>query len=132
MSHLFNTGSFKLHSGGESSLKIDCDALTVADWETLAVIISKTFAFREVIGIPTGGMKLAAILKKYTSKNSDDPILIVDDVLSTGASMITERERLKAQGVGVGDIVGVVAFARNTTPNWIVPIFTINPLVKQG
>lgn len=36
--NLFKNGNFTLHSGAQSNYKIDCDALTDKDLETLALI----------------------------------------------------------------------------------------------
>ena len=81
---LFRLGNFTLHSGDKSNWKIDCDALTDDDWLTLAFIIKSRVAYGAVIGVPDGGTKLAYHLKRYETKG---PVLIVDDVLTTGASM---------------------------------------------
>jgi orotate phosphoribosyltransferase len=112
--NLFNYGSFQLHSGDTSHWKIDCDALSDEDWETLAFMIQSEIKFGSVIGIPKGGIKLAAALEKY--RTNGYPTLIVDDVLTTGKSM----NNLKTQNP---DAVGVVVFARDKCPKWITPIF---------
>ena len=112
--NLFNYGSFKLHSGQTSHWKIDCDALSDRDWETLAFMIQSKIKFGSVIGIPSGGLKLATALEKY--KTSDFPALIVDDVLTTGGSM-------KALKLKYPNSIGVVVFARDKCPEWITPIF---------
>ena len=50
--NLFQTGDFKLASGAKSNFKIECDALTESDWETLAMLIARNVGyFREVIGV---------------------------------------------------------------------------------
>ena len=116
---LFETGDFKLHSGGSSSFKIDCDALTDEDWQTLAKIISDRFRFGKVVGIPTGGLKLAEALEPYISEG-EKRILFVDDVLTTGGSM---RE-MRAKWGGTG--FGVVVFARGKCPYWIIPMFSMS------
>lgn len=110
---LFQRGTFKLHSGAASDFKIDCDALTDDDIHTLALLVSKTFNFSRVIGIPRGGLRLAAALAPL--HNADSHVtLIVDDVLTTGGSM----ERAYVPGA-----IGVVIFARGKCPAWITPIF---------
>jgi orotate phosphoribosyltransferase len=108
MAHLFATGSFTLSSGGVSMFKIDCDALTDQDWETLAEMIRLDVGqFGEVVGIPRGGLKLAAALQKYTTAG---PRLIVDDVLTTGRSIRDFMDRK--------DDLGYVVFARGAlSPN---------------
>lgn len=110
---LFSKQTFISHAGLSLSWKIDCDALTDEDIETLAFVISQRFNFSSVYGIPRGGVRLANALKQYTTIG---PRLIVDDVLTTGKSMEEVYE--------TGD-VGVVIYARNRCPDWVLPIFTL-------
>ena len=119
---LFQQGNFTLHSGDLSMLKIDCDALTNSDWDTLAALVAKRFPFfKNVVGIPTGGERFAEALKPYiTTPMKAGIILLVDDVLTTGASMEEMREKLGSRG-----IIGVVAFARKRPASWIYPIFQL-------
>lgn len=119
---LFQRGTFKLHSGAETWFKIDCDSLSEGDLDTLALLVAEDCRigpFYLVEGVPTGGLRFAKALEKYAlSKYKDiqNPrILIVDDVLTTGASMEEQRAGRDAQGV--------VIFARGTCPSWIVPLF---------
>lgn len=112
--NLFQQGNFILHSGGKSGWKIDCDALTDMDWDTLALMISERCKFGAAIGIPRGGVKLAEALKQYITEGET---LIVDDVLTTGTSMERERQR---QG---GKPTGFVVFARDKCPDWITALF---------
>lgn len=118
MANLFVSGDFKLHSGSRSKWKIDCDALTDEDWETLAqMIVERVPPFGFVEGVPSGGLKLAQVLRKYQSDGSRK-CLIVDDVLTTGTSMETWRI-----GRDENEVVGAVVFARGLCPEWIVPLF---------
>lgn len=127
---LFCYGNFKLHSGSETFFKINCDALTDEDLDTLvALIMEKVTWFAKVEGVPTGGLRLAEKLAKYAKgeyaetrvmgradgKIYNTPLLIVDDVLTSGASMEEQRAGRKAQGV--------VIFARGKCPDWVKPIF---------
>ncbi len=109
---IFKSGKFILHSGGKSEFKIDCDALTDEDIDSIARIISERRIFSSVYGVPSGGVRLAAALEKYCKPWG--PRLIIDDVLSTGNSM---NEVYKD-----GD-AGVVIFARGKCPKWVKPIF---------
>lgn len=123
---LFRLGDFTLHSGDKSFFKIDCDALTDEDWATLARLIYESVPrFKKVIGIPDGGLKLAKALKVYRFPNPENPVLIVDDVLTTGKSM----ERIR-QSVG-DDCIGVVVFARGECPSWITPLFRLSNEVES-
>lgn len=113
--NLFQSGDFRLHSGGRSGFKIDCDALTEADWDTLAAMIASRFVFGMVEGVPRGGLKLAQALYAY-AQTPHNGLLIVDDVLTTGGSMAAQRAgRLNARGV--------VVFARGVCPPWVTPLW---------
>lgn len=100
---LFQLGKFVSHAGKELDWKIECDALTGDDWECLAKMISDRTGFREVYGIPRGGVPLANALQKYCTNRSKTR-LVVDDVYTTGKSM---RDVMQP-----GDL-GFVVFARN-------------------
>lgn len=122
---LFQLGEFKLHSGQVSQWKIECDALTDEDIQALAVmgrgvLGSRTFGM--VVGIPRGGLRIAEAMRPFVTVGAPSA-LIVDDVLTTGASMWAKREELNAQGIGVW---GLVIFARrNLQQSWIKPIFSM-------
>lgn len=114
---LFNWGRFTLHSGQVSDFKIDCDYLTEWDCQALAhEILKRVPAFRWVEGVPRGGLELERQLRPYITGNPNDPLLIVDDVYTSGASMETQRNARAA--------IGVVVFARQSpTQDWIRPLF---------
>ena len=131
--NLFQMGNFTLHSGKESRWKIDCDALTDADYETLAWIVAKErkikFGLVTHVGAKVNyGGKLANSykfkcgLRQYETRALQDSILIVDDVLTTGYS-INEEKRLCKHIYGNCKIKGVVIFARGKCPSWVRPIF---------
>lgn len=113
---LFQLGKVTLHSGQTSNFKIECDNLSEVDLETLAYLIAKRFRFGEVYGIPTGGDRLAKILECYASWG---PTLLVDDVLTTGASMEKARRDLGPDR----KVIGVVLFARSKPAPWIHAVF---------
>lgn len=117
---LFIHKDFVMHSGGIAHYKIDCDALTDEDIETLAWMIAQKGKFQRVYGVPRGGERLANALRKYCTAEVG-PRLIVDDVYTTGQSM----EHVKSS-LGWSDAVGVVIFARGVTPDWIKPIFQMH------
>lgn len=123
--NLFQKVDLALSSGQKSDFKIECDALTDEDWECLAYFISKKVNFHSVRGIRWGGVKLEIHLQKYCIKD-DLPLLICDDVLTTGNSMTKERDEFISKGIKKKDIRGVVIFARGKCPNWITPLFQMN------
>ncbi len=125
--NLFEKKKWKMHSGAESNFKIECDALTSDDWDTIAYLISERIAFYDVVGVPRGGLALAKALKKY--KKIFGVLLIVDDVLTTGTSMEELKDVFSEQYKD--NIVGVVVFARGKCPNWITPIFSMNELLGE-
>ena len=116
--NLFQLGQFMLHSRGTSEWKIDCEeGLVDEDLQMLAHVVSKHFKFCHVVGVPEGGLKFADALRSYATTNAKDPVLIVDDVLTTGASMNSARRNLGK------NVIGVVIFARGDPADWITPIF---------
>jgi orotate phosphoribosyltransferase len=114
---LFQQGKWTLHAGGVSLIKVECDALTNEDIETLAWLIAHNVVFSDVYGVPHGGKRLEAALRQYIMP--EGVRLIVDDVLTTGTSMEEAKRLLQWD-----DAVGVVVFARGKCPQWISPIFT--------
>lgn len=120
--HLFQKIDFVSHSGLNLDFKLECDALTNDDWETLAYIISKKVKFYDVFGVPRGGLVLAEKLKKYRTKDLNLPLLVVDDILTTGRSM-EEMKKHCNDTECMGGYIGVVVFARAKCPEWITPMF---------
>ena len=104
-----------LHSGQKTRYKINCNALTNADWKCLAFIAATEMLppFSAVEGVPTGGLKFAKALQKYCQKTG--PLLIVDDVCTTGNSMNEHLGDRKARGC--------VVFCRGVCPPWVIPLF---------
>lgn len=113
---LFNLGDFVLHSGARSGFKIDCDALADEGIKALAAMIRQMVGeFCSVEGVPTGGLRLATALQPLCGRRMCH--LIVDDVLTSGASMEQARQAHGGQGpAGRPGIVGAVVFARDQCP----------------
>ena len=85
--NLFQLGDFTLASGAKSSWKLECDALTDADWAALAVMVHQIVGpFSRVYGVPRGGLKLSAALAPLATAGAYLP-LVVDDVFTTGGSL---------------------------------------------
>ena len=126
---LFNSGEFTLHSGAKTSFFIDCDALTDQDLDAIAAVIAYNVGpFREVHGIPRGGLRLAEAVKKHAEPNEKLHIrrpLIVDDVCTTGASFEKARTELNWPTAR-----GVCIFARGEMPYWVSAVFEMSMLRK--
>jgi hypothetical protein len=121
--HLFNRGEFTLHSGDESTFLIDCDALTDEDLAALAHEVSTRLRWRKVVGIPEGGLRFAEKLSAYNIGSTELPVLIADDVWTTGRSM-REMSGTVLRDRGTGTVVqGVVIFARDEVDGWVHALF---------
>jgi len=122
MDKLFQSVDFKSHSGLELKWKIECDALSDPEWFTISQMIMEiSVPFKEAIGIPRGGTKLGNLLNQYGTRKKEDPILLVDDVLTTGESM--KEFKTKRTWRNPADYIGWVVFARTKTPKWITALF---------
>jgi hypothetical protein len=138
--NLFMTGDFTLRSGAKSNWKIECDALTPADWEGLAAMAAEVLpSFQEVEGVPRGGHPFEEALRPYAWKyhhggdKGRGTLLFAEDVVTTGGSIERFRdERLETFArLGREDgknylpskVIGVCVFARGKCPDWITPLF---------
>lgn len=93
--------------------------IQTASGREFPLINPKSTAIYDVVGIPRGGLRFAAALRPYAVLHSDT-VLIVDDVLTTGASMKEMRSLKESQGYHT---IGLVIFARKQPPTWVEPIF---------
>lgn len=121
-------GWFRSHSGLQLPWKLDADALSDATIDGIAKIVRGKFAFSHVEGIPRGGLRLAEALLPFAEPGY--PLLIVDDVLTTGASMEKAFERARERSVAV--TIGVVIFARGQCPSWVWPVFSVNEWAQSS
>ena len=112
---LFQDGEFIAASGQTLPFKIECDALTDADWEWAARYVASYGHYSKVEGVPQGGLKFAEAFRPHLW--SEGGLLILDDVLTTGESMERQRNGRTAKGV--------VLFARGPCPDWVTPIWTL-------
>jgi hypothetical protein len=121
---LFKSVDFKSHSGLDLSWKIECDVLSDSEWFTIKkMILERTPPFREAVGIPTGGTKLGDLLNEHGTGKEEDPICIVDDVLTTGESMENFLSLRGIEGKSVMPAIGWVVFARGQCPGWVTSLF---------
>ena len=130
--NIFQEVDFKSHSGLDLSWKIECDGVSKKEWKCLTEMIMdyEKRPFQSAIGIPRGGVMLGSYLNQYSTENPDDPILIVDDVLTTGGSMEEfKRERMFRNPT---KYIGWVVFARGFPPQWCRALFQMpfNPTEK--
>ena len=120
---LFRSINFKSHSGLNLTWKIEMDVLSDPEWFTIKKMIMEISPpFREAVGIPKGGVKLADLLNECATGNKEDPICIVDDVLTTGSSMeyfLEQYQRNRRPFTAIGWVV----FARTQTPDWVNALF---------
>ena len=121
--HLFQSIDFTSHSGLDLSWKIEMDALSDPEWFTIKkMIMELTPPFKEAVGIPQGGTKLGDLLNEHGTGKKEDPICIVDDVLTTGESMeyfLTQYQRNRRPFTAIGWVV----FARGQCPGWVTSLF---------
>lgn len=118
---LFIKKDFISHAGIPLDFKIECDSLTDEDLDTLAYLVDQRLNFSKVVGIPKGGLRFAKALEKYQTGQGTHPILLVDDVLTTGGSMNLHKINLHPAKVR-----GLVIFSRcqpGTVPDWIDVLF---------
>jgi len=124
---LFQSINFKSHAGLDLSWKIEMDVLTDNEWNTIAnMILEISPPFSKAIGIPRGGVLLGELLNKHGTNKEEDPICIVDDVLTTGMSMVEYREGLPLERWQKSCALGWVVFARVKPPKWIKALFQMN------
>ena len=126
--NIFQQVDFKSHAGLDLSWKIECDGVSKKEWKCLAEMILdyEKRPFQSAIGIPRGGVFLGALLNEYSTQKLDDPYLIVDDVLTTGGSMVDFRK----EHFSGKETFGWVVFARGFPPQWCRSLFQMpfNPI----
>jgi hypothetical protein len=120
---LFIEKIFTGHSGDTLKWKVECDILNDDDWAWAAARVAEKFSFRDVYGIPQGGLDFEHHLRRYI-KPEGDCFLIVDDVLTTGGSMETAKGDTRLRHLGIPRI-GVVLFARTKPAHWIAAIWQL-------
>jgi orotate phosphoribosyltransferase len=119
---LFQLGDFTLRSGTKSRWKIECDAISSPEWETLAIMATELLLpFGSVDGVPSGGVPFANALRRHITPGA--PPLIAEDVVTTGGSILRfiEGNCLDAEG-----IQAIAVFGRGNFPSWIKTIFSVS------
>lgn len=134
---LFQTKTFVGHAGGVLNWKIDCDYLNKLDIQALAKRISDRVSYGMVYGIPSGGMALADALMPYCRPMLNKRPLIVDDVMTTGKSMLDHRAVLiKELGYSLENIIGIAIFGRRSAfldpeLSWVKSMFVTSSWVED-
>ncbi len=125
--NLFNFAEVILSSGKKSKVKVDCDALSDRDINTLAEMIRVLVGqpFGSVEGIPRGGLRLADSLQDFVTEGAH---LLVDDVWTTGGSMtnaVMARIGPSRNWENQPKIIGAVIFNRGKLPEsgWVKAIW---------
>lgn len=129
---LFVDEKFISHAGLKLAWKIEMDALYVSDWRCLTKIILEyeTRPFCKAVGIPRGGARLGNMLNESAAGNPNDPVLIVDDVYTTGTSF----KNFIAENYPDEDVICWAVFARDVVTDPINILFqmpsTMRPKLK--
>lgn len=129
---LIRLADVTLHSGGRSWFKLAADEFIRDNLPGLVALARAAVApFAAVSGIPTGGLLLAGALAPHASPDAHG-LLLVDDVLTTGASFFEARRaawvaRGEPEFVRQGWCRGVVVFARGPCPPFVKALFQLPP-----
>lgn len=120
---LIQLGDFTLASGAQSTFKLECDQFIEDNIDGLVALIRHMVGpYKEVHGVPRGGLRLAEALRPFTTP--DGVRLIIEDVLTTGGSMQRFTNELYAIGsTAWRECAGVAVFARGPCPAWTAALF---------
>jgi hypothetical protein len=132
---LLQHGNFKLHAGGDSWWRIDCDDMSDAELGIIARMIAEHHGPFNGVVCPkshygSAAPRLVAALEQYKTNLYSPTFILVDDVLTTGSSMEALRQFIIAGRVGIS-AKGYVIFARDECPDWVTPVFQCR-LGSQG
>jgi len=134
----FKFGWFASHSGFQLPFKIETDDWTDEDLAGVAAMLNGKFAFSEVYSVPSdempprtpAGPRLARIMRERCAFTKGYPILIVDDVLTTGRSMNEFREIVMRNRTGTA--IGFVLVSRAPRdggavgqPDWVFNLLRV-------
>lgn len=129
---LFVNSPFQSHSGQSLPFKIECDNLSDEELDVFVNMIQNacksynSLKFSSVMGVPSGGTRIADKLQQYTDETANR-LLIIDDVLTTGKSMEEYKAKAMCAGWNKENIYGIVLFSRaDFCPYWVVPIYELN------
>lgn len=81
-----------------------------------AIIAHRIPKYSSVSGVPQGGLRLAIFMEQYKTIGAEQH-LVVDDVLTTGRSILAEMEKYP-------DSIGYAVFARGPIPGRVGALWT--------
>jgi hypothetical protein len=120
---LFDLSEFVGNSGNVLPWRVECDALTDADWEALAFMaVSLLPPFHTVEGVPRGGLPFADALREHCTTDGKT-LLIADDVCTTGGSLTRHRANRPSWCV--------VAFARGPLPPLTAAVWKLGTYLRE-
>lgn len=121
--NLFQDGEFVGHAGLPLSWKIECDAISNKEWRCLAKMIMEyqINPFSKAEGIPRGGVALGDALNEYATGNPDHPVLVADDVYTTGTSFKDYKKTFYPNEF----VYQWCVFARSNATNGVNALFTM-------
>ena len=130
MIKLFQIGDFISHAVLKLPWKIECDALSKDEWRALALMIMdyQERPFSKAVGIPRGGIPLAEALDEYSTRSIDDPVLVADDVYTTGTSF----RQFVSENYPNSEIIQWCVFARTPPQNGVNALFTMPKLAAEA
>ncbi len=110
---LLQLGNVRLAGGGDSCYKLDCDFLTDADIECCAALLQRLCTpYGSVSGVPRGGERLATAMRPGASMG---PLLITEDVVTSGGSVMRHLDKLASAGVDITDAKVAAIFKRGSS-----------------
>lgn len=119
---LIQVGKFTLNSGATSNWKLVADDFIRDNLPGLVELVRLMVGpYSSVEGVPRGGTLLADALRPFAVLNG--PHLIVDDVLTTGGSMIRAYDAALLRLGRITPVTGAVVFGRGQLPHWVKAVF---------
>lgn len=127
MSDWLQLANVTLHSGRRSSFKIECDELTADVVAAGCALLAKVLPpFGAVSGVPTGGLRLEEAMQPHIT-DGPGPMLIIDDVWTTGGSMRRHHsDHFGGRHDGGCNCLFAVLFARGAYPVTVTALFTLD------
>lgn len=130
---LFQRGHFVFSSGRESDVKVEIDEASDEDIEVLALLgVKRLGGFSAVCPVPKGksgsltdnAERIAKVLRPLANPDNEFlPILVVDDVFTTGESIMKMKQLVEREGRQAA--MGLVLFAWAKPPPWVNAVWVL-------